>query len=200
VRQSPVLTLLCVITLGLAFAGFPAHMLWQPRLQTLSGEGVWLMGWVWALINLATSVGSWLVPRLLQRSQREHVLFGATLFRAASLALAAAATAFAPALLGVLLTEVNFGVSEPMLQAWMNERVPSQQRATVLSVRSMFFTLGGALGLASVGFVARDYGIPAAWATCAVLFALVAPGFVVLARVAHRFAYSASPSTVDVQN
>jgi len=185
VRGRPVLMTLCLVTLGLAFGAVPAHMLWQPRLQELSGEGVWLMGWIWALINFASLVGSWLLPRVLERAAREHVLLGVTLLRAVALGAAAVATGFYPALIGYLFADVAFGVSEPALQAWMNERIPSAQRATVLSVRSMFATLGGALGLVCIGFVARDSGIPAAWGTSALIFLLVAPGFLVLGRFAR---------------
>lgn len=186
VRQAPVLTLLCVVSFGLAFGGAPAHMLWQPRLQELSGEGVWLMGWVWALINLVTLLGSWMLPRLLERAARERILFATTLFRAGFLAMAAAATSFSPALVGYLMAELGFGVTEPILQAWMNDHIPSEQRATVLSVRSMFATLGGAVGLVCLGFVSRDLGIPIAWGVCACIFAVVAPAFVALGRAGMR--------------
>lgn len=184
VRRGPVLTTLCLVSLGLAFASIPAHMYWQPRLQELSGQGVWLMGWIWALINVATLAGSWALPRLLARAAREHVLLGITLVRGVSLGFAAAATSFNPALLGYLMFEVGFGISEPSLQAWMNERIPSAQRATVLSVRSMFATLGGALGLVAIGLAARAHGIPTAWAISALVLLLVAPGFLVLGRLA----------------
>jgi MFS family permease len=192
VRRAPVLMTLCVVSLGLAFGAIPAHMLWQPRLQALSGQGVWLMGWIWAFINLATLAGSWALPRALARAPREHVLLWVTFARAVTLGIAAAATGFYPALFGYLLTEVGMGVTEPALQAWMNERVPSAQRATVLSVRSMFGTLGGALGLVCIGFVAREGGIPAAWGTSALVLGLMAPGFVVLGRFARRLHVAAA--------
>jgi len=188
VHAAPVLMLLCGVSFGFVFAGAPAHMLWQPRLQELSGQGVWLMGWVWALINLATLLGSWLLPRLLERAPREYVLLGSTVWRAVCLGFAAAATDFGPALTGYLLTEVGFGLTEPMLQAWMNDHVGDEQRATVLSVRSMFATLGGAIGLACIGFIARGYGIPLAWAAAAGVFALVAPAFLLFGR--HSLATS----------
>src|SRR2546426_1118693 len=38
VRRSPVLLLLCTLALASAFAAFPIHMYWQPRLQALAGE------------------------------------------------------------------------------------------------------------------------------------------------------------------
>src|SRR5437879_6043209 len=39
VHEMPVLWLLCLLTLGLAFTIMPAQHFWQPRMQTLSGEG-----------------------------------------------------------------------------------------------------------------------------------------------------------------
>jgi MFS family permease len=196
VRSAPVLTMLCLVSLGLFFAAIPAHLYWQPRLQELSDEGVWLMGWIWALINVATLLGSWGLPRLLAFGTREQVLLGVTLFRSAALAVAAAATSLSPVLLGILMAEAGFGVTEPAMQAWMNERIPSEQRATVLSVRSMFSTLGGALGLVTMGLIARAHGIPAAWTACALVLAVVAPGFVVLGRltVARRTTVPAAES------
>jgi MFS family permease len=53
VRGAPVLLLLCGLSMAAAFGSIPAHMLWQARLQALTGEGVWLMGWIWALLNVA---------------------------------------------------------------------------------------------------------------------------------------------------
>ena len=163
VRGVPVLLLVCALTGASFFAAIPAHMLWQPRMVELSGEGVWIIGWLWVALNLAALAGSALLPRLLERLRRERVLCCAALWRGATLAAGAAATSFAPALSGWLLQEVSYGVSEPVIQSWMNEHVPADRRATVLSIRSMVGTLGGGAGLVAIGLVARDRGIPAAW-------------------------------------
>jgi hypothetical protein len=48
----------------------------------------------------------------------------------------------------------------------------------------MFSTLGGAIGLGVLGLVARAYGIPSAWWCSAMVFALAAPGFIILGRLA----------------
>jgi predicted MFS family arabinose efflux permease len=90
--------------------------------------------------------------------------------------------------MGVLMMEIGFGLSEPVLQAWMNEHIEPEQRATVLSVRAMCFTLGGGTGLVCIGLVARDWGIPAAWVISATILALTAPGFLILGRYAQRVA------------
>ncbi|MGH7856670.1 MAG: MFS transporter, partial [Candidatus Binatia bacterium] len=126
------------------------------------------------------------LPRLLGRADRERVLFAATVWRSFFLLVAASTTAAHPMLLAFLLQEIGFGLSEPVFQAWLNEHVPPERRATLISVRSMFGTLGGGIGLVAVGWVARSFGIPAAWATAAAVFALAAPGFLLLARMQPR--------------
>jgi len=186
VRNVPVLLLLCGLSMAAAFGSIPAHMLWQARLQALTGAGLWLMGWLWSLLNLAAIVGSALVGRLLRRFGREQVLGAAALGRGMMLAVAALATSVFPVLTGLLLLEAGFGLSEPLVQALFNEHIPPEQRATVLSVRSMFFTLGGGAGLLSIGLVARGFGIPAAWLVSATVLTLVAPGFVLLSQLVHR--------------
>ncbi len=188
VRRTPVLLLLCVLTLAVAFGTMPVNMTWQPRMQALTGEGTWLMGWIWALVNVATIAGGALIPRLLGQYRREHVLMVVTVLRGGMLAVAGLVTTFVPALMGILMMEIGFGLSEPVLQAWMNEHIEPEQRATVLSVRAMCFTLGGGTGLVCIGLVARDWGIPAAWVISATILALTAPGFLILGRHAQRVA------------
>jgi MFS family permease len=182
VRSAPVLVLVCALTAGSYAAAVPALMLWQTRLTELSGEGVWLVGWVWVGLNLAALAGSALLPPLLGRMRRERVLCASASWRGASLGVAAASTSFLPALGGWLLQEVSFGLSEPVMQAWMNEHVGAERRATVLSFRSMAGTLGGGVGLVAIGFVARDHGIPAAWAASAALHLAAAPLYLRLGR------------------
>ena len=188
VRRTPVLLLLCGLTLVVAFATMPAHMLWQPRLSDLTGQGVWLMGWIWAFLNVATIAGSAVISPLLGRWGRERVLGAVVLWRGVMLGIAGLASGFGPALMGLLLMEMGFGVAEPLLQAWMNEHVAAEQRATVLSVRAMCLTLGGGTGLVCIGYVARECGIPAAWLLSASMLVLTAPGFLILGRRVRRSA------------
>ena len=189
---NPVLLLLCVLTAAGAFAGFPMHMYWAPQLESVTGAGPHLLGWVAALLNLAALIGSAFLPRLLERARRSTVLATATCWRAAMLALAASATSLSPMLAGLILQETAFGLTEPVLAGWTNEHVPSERRATLLSVRSTFFTLGGAAGLVTIGLVGRAHGVPTAWAVSAVLFAAIVPGYLLLERVARRVSTAAT--------
>jgi MFS family permease len=182
VRDAPVLLLLCTLSLVAAFAAFPVHMLWQPRLEELAQTRFAILGWVVAAFNVASLVGSALLPRLLGRFRREAVLAGAAIWRALMVAMLAGAGTLAPALVGLVLQEAAFGVTDPVVVAWTNEHVASAQRATVLSVRTTFVTLGGAAGLVVLGLVAHRAGMPAAFAASAALLALTAPGYLLLGR------------------
>jgi MFS family permease len=182
VREVPALGILCALTLVASFATMSAHQLWQPRLMGLGGGEVWILGWVWALLNVSSLLGSALVPRLLARASRATVLAVASAWRAATLGFAAQAATLSPAAAGFLLQEMGFGLAEPVMSSWMNEHTDSRERATVLSVRAMAFTLGGSLGLVSLGLVARAVGIPTAWTVAAVIHGLVAVGIVLLGR------------------
>jgi hypothetical protein len=52
---------------------------------------------------------------------------------------------------------------------WRARRCEASQRRTI--------------GLVSLGFVARDAGIPSAWGASALILLLIAPGFIVLGRL-----------------
>lgn len=177
VRAAPLLRQLCLLTALAAFATMPAFQMWQPRFAQLSGQGPWLMGWAWAFIGLASIAGSAAVPRLLPRLGRARTLALALAWRAVTLGCAGAAVGFPLAFTAFIIQEVGFGMSEPVLQAWMNEHATAARRATVLSIRSMAFTLGGGTGLIALGWLARQTDIGTAWMVSAAIYAIAAPLF-----------------------
>jgi len=186
VRDHAVLRALCLLTLLTAFAMMPVIMFWPPHLDAIAGGGFWLLGWVWALFNVAAVVGALLVTPLLRRLRRERLLFGLMVWRAVFLAAAALAATLVPVLWFLILYEVGLAARQPVVAAWLNEHVGAELRATVLSVEGMAFTLGGSLGLFSLGLVARGYGIPAAWLVCAAICLAIAPLYLLLGRIARR--------------
>lgn len=186
VRNHAVLRMLCLLSLLTASAMMPVVMLWPPRLEDLAGTGYWVLGWVWALLNVAAVGGALLVPVLLRRLRREWVLVALAVWPAIFLAAAALATSLGPVLWTLLLYEVAQAARQPVVSAWLNEHIGPELRVTVLSVQGMSFMLGGALGLVAGGLVANRFGIPSAWLVSAALFALIAPANLVLGRIARR--------------
>ena len=62
-----------------------------------------------------------------------------------------------------LLFGLSFGISQPVRMAMVNRHIPSERRATVLSVDSLFSEGGGVLGQTGLGLLSRRVSIPAAW-------------------------------------
>jgi MFS family permease len=139
---------------------------------------------MWAVLSLAAALGSTLTTRFLGITSRENLLFVSQLFRALAIALAAWATGFYAALAGIVLAEFAFAVGSPAVEGWINEHIESERRATVLSVWSMSFTIGGALGCLALGMVAKLTSIAIAWGVAAAIFALAAPGYLRLRKLA----------------
>src|SRR5439155_1191040 len=63
-----------------------------------------------------------------------------------------------------LLYGVAIGLAMPVKQAYLNAHIPSAQRATIISLDSMFASSGGVLGQTAWGWVARTRSIGTAWA------------------------------------
>lgn len=185
VRDHAVLRMLCALIMLTGVAAMPVVMYWPPHLEALSSGGFWLLGWAWAILNLAAVAGSLLVVPLLRRLARERLLFAIALWRAALLLVAALAGSFGGVLGALVLYELAVAARQPVITAWINEHVGSDLRATVLSVGGMSFMLGGALGVVTIGLVTRAFGIPSGWLVCAVLLLAMAPLYLLLGRIAH---------------
>src|SRR5437762_1631344 len=63
-----------------------------------------------------------------------------------------------------LLYGVAVGLALPVKQAYLNAHIPSAQRATIISLDSMFASSGGVLGQTVWGWLARTRSIGTAWA------------------------------------
>ena len=182
-RRSAALRMLCLLTALTALAHMPAMILWPPRIEELAGEGIWLLGWVWVLLNLVAMMASAAVSRMPPGARPGRLLAAVTAGRALAVGLAALTVSPLLAVAGILVLEAGFGASDPVLQAHMSDGASARHRATVLSLRTMAFTCGGAVGLVVIGLVARGFGIPAAWFGAAIVMALAAPLFLRIDRL-----------------
>jgi hypothetical protein len=56
-----------------------------------------------------------------------------------------------------------FGLYSPIRQALINRYIPSEQRATILSMDSFFMNMSGVFGQTGLGYMSKVISIPAAW-------------------------------------
>ena len=158
--------------------GIYAFYALQPYLLELYGDpsAYSIAGLAAAVLSLAQVAGGVLAPRLRGLfAKRTTTVIGASLISIAALILLGLNSAFWLALVLLVVWGFVFAVAGPVRQAYLNDMIPSKQRATVLSFDSLFGSLGGvfvqpALGRAAdlggygaslvIGGVVELIGIP----------------------------------------
>jgi len=189
--QHPVVRPLMFVSLaqGLFFIyGF--YSLQPFLLQLLDLNLVWAVASVTAAGSAMGIVGNTLVRRVMAgprgpRRAGRVLAAAAGLQTVCALGIGVTGVAVAPivgglaafALVTALWLAFSFamGVSGPVRQAFINEQIPSAQRATVLSLDSFFTDAGGAAGQPGLGWIAKTWSVPVGWIVGTVALAAVVP-------------------------
>ncbi len=153
-----------------------AFYAWQPYFLDLLGqEAVWVSGVVAALMSLAMMAGNALAERLSRFcSRRTTLILWAVAVQAAASIGVGLAGSFWLAVALFLVSMGALGLLTPVKQAYLHQLIPSEQRASIVSLDSMIGSLGGIGGqsglgyLSQVGSIAAGYvvggvGLLAAW-------------------------------------
>jgi len=161
----------------------------QPYVTELAGKpgAAWFSGLVTALITLSQILGQLLVGR--QNKQGAAVsakLSGAMLIATMGALITGLAglnflrtfgDLLAPALaiVGLMLLMGSLGYAGPFLRDALHSRIPSEKRATIVSLDSLVSSGGAIIGQPALGAVAGRFGISFGYLAGAVLFLLTQP-------------------------
>jgi MFS family permease len=156
----------------------------QPYLLELFGDpdAVYLSGIAAAMFAIAQMAGGALVNRVRRLvDSRTGVILAQIIFSSVALVGVGAAELLeipvgfwvAIVLLGV--TALGQALAMPMQQAFLNESIPSQQRATVLSFASLMGSAGGVVAQPALGRVADVFSLGMGYAVAGALYVLQAP-------------------------
>lgn len=85
------------------------------------------------------------------------------------------------------------GVSMPVHAGYINAHIPSAERATVLSLSSLFGDAGGVGGQPALGYLAQGFGIAPTWVISGLLMLGVGPLYLASGRAAERETVSGAP-------
>ena len=133
----------------------------QPQAVSLgvpiAGVGVVVMA-----VQMTNMVGSTWSHRLKACFGEGRVLYTAPVFIVSSLILLAALQIF-PALLFVAVIGFVTAVLRPLVLSRIQNGVPDDIRATILSMQSLLFTILVAMSEPILGFIADQSGLPAAY-------------------------------------
>lgn len=189
----------------LAISGFSgvfimfAFYAWQPYVLDLLGrEYVWLLGVAQAGFSAAGIAGNALVGRIMRsgtarRDPAKVCAVASACEFAIAAAIAGVGFAFAepgvaPAAIAIALWlawGLVFGAYGPVRAAYINEHIPSSERATVLSFDALFADAGGAVGQPGLGWLAGRASISVAWLAGSLGLALSAPLYLASGRAAE---------------
>jgi MFS family permease len=165
-------------------AWVPYWVSWPIMFNQSLGVGVWIIGWIYCALSTARLVGAEVSARLyVDESQRAA--------RVSMLIVAASAMLFLAGLFGgrpavslTILFVMNLftGAMMPLVQSWFNEQLESGNRATLLSFRTTFETMGGSIGLLFAGRIADTAGIPFEWQIAGLISMCAAPVYWAMRR------------------
>lgn len=156
----------------------------QPYLLELFGDpnAVYLSGIAAAVFAISQMIGGAVVNRVrrLAESRSAVILAQIAVSSVALIGVGAAELLEIPigfwvaiALLSV--TALGSALATPMQQAFLNDSIPSQQRATVLSFASLMGSGGGVVAQPALARVADVYSLGLGYAVAGVLYAVQAP-------------------------
>ncbi|QLH75669.1 MAG: MFS transporter [Methanomassiliicoccales archaeon] len=174
VRNRTVLMLL-IATAALGFSLMAIETYWQPRLAGIVGEGsdTWIFGALAAAYFVAGAAGNLVSIPVCSRAKQRYapVLLVVRLLMASSVIL----LAFQDTLVGFaslfLVSFMMNGMESSPFSTIYNNEVPSERRSTLLSFQSLILQIGGLIGTFTLGYVAKEWSIGAAWTVAgAVLF------------------------------
>lgn len=179
--------LLLSLANAIYFAAWAPYWLeWPQFFNARYGVGVWVVGWLYALFTIARMLGAEVMIRTaggrMSRADRLCIMAVAL----AVLMFAGGSTGGRVNLALVIFSALNMamGALLPFAQSWINEEISANQRATLLSFRSTFETLGGSLGLLATGVVADRAGLERAWQMAGLVSLAALPCYLALRRSA----------------
>jgi MFS family permease len=141
--------------------GIYAFYALQPYLLELYGDpsAYSIAGLAAAILSLAQIAGGVLAPRIRRLFRRRtSTVILASLLSVVSLVILGLNSIFWLAVILLTVWGFVFAVAEPVRQAYLNDMIPSKQRATVLSFDSLFGSLGGVFIQPALGRSADLWG------------------------------------------
>jgi MFS family permease len=139
---------------------------WQRYFLDLLGKDlVWVDGVISSLVGLSLIGGNALAAPLSRVVRTRTGMLMLSVGAQAVLAVTCGLlTNFYAVVSLYLLYGAAVGLAMPVKQAYLNAHIPSAQRATIISLDSMFVSSGGVVGQSVWGWLARTRSIGTAWA------------------------------------
>ncbi len=154
-----------VILLGTVqyFAIQAPNMQWQPLFSHFLPNKTSL-GFLWAGMIISVMVGASFSTKFLKYFKSEkRALIVSQVIIGLGILFTVLFRLFPIALSMFFIHEMARGLFRPLKDVYLNDNIPSKERATLISFESISHHIGGMVGLLVSGFVAEKVDIPTAW-------------------------------------
>lgn len=121
------------------------------------------LGWLFVGISLSAAAGSRYSKKITHFFSEKSAIVIPQIITALAIIICSRANGFLIVITAFLIHEFGRGIFNPLKQSYINDRLKSESRATLLSLESMFAKLGALGGLLISGFLAEMLSIKFAW-------------------------------------
>jgi len=172
-----------VVTCIQIFAIQPINMYWQPFFKDHSVKEEYL-GYLFTGMMAMLALGAFIASRLRNRGDEKRLILNAQILVGGFLLVAAMATGLPMAAVFFLLHEVPRGCWNPLMDNYLQKRIPSSERATISSFCSIAPHIGGVIGLLVSGVIAQYFGASASWVVSALALII---GAILIIRNGNKY-------------
>ena len=163
IKKSNVVKFLFLLGIIQAFSVQSSANHWQPYFSQLFESDITL-GYLRSGMLIATIFGATLSSHMFKKKTNKNkilillqIIIGLGIFLSGSIV-------YLPIIIIVfLLISFTAGMFEIIRTVYINENIPSQERATILSFMSMAYSLGAGAGLIFSGYIAEQSSISFTW-------------------------------------
>lgn len=149
------------------------NMQWPFVFQKTYGFSTSQLGWLFVFVSLVTMLGGKLSAHFASRIRQEkNAIVLSQIVTVIGMLGAAMMLGVVPTAALFLFHEMGRGMVGPLKQSYLNHRIPSEKRATILSFDSMMGRIGAFIGLFGSGYLAQKAGIPTNWLASGVLLSI----------------------------
>lgn len=141
------------------------NMQWSIWFKPLLG-GQSVLGWLWVGVSIVM-IGGALFSKALrsrfQNSRRVLLLVVQVLFVGGGIFASAIVPNVMLCIVCFMMHEFGRGAWKPLYEGYLNQHIPSAQRATIVSMNATVSHIGGVVGLLLSGYLAKHFSIPFSW-------------------------------------
>ncbi len=151
-----------VVTFVQIFAVMSLNMYWQPFFQAKGLEPIYF-GWLFFGMMSFLALGGFIVSKIDTQGREKQIILVTQMAAGLVVGVVAFVPTLSVALFFFMVHELPRGSWFPVKEGYLQQRIPSEERATISSFCSTAPHIGGAIGLVVSGVIAEYFGISIAW-------------------------------------